>query len=41
MNITPVLGEMLLDEYLQQGFVDYAKEFIKSLKQTRQMCQKI
>jgi len=32
MNITPVLGEMLLDEYLQQGFVDYAKEFIKSLE---------
>lgn len=32
MNITPVLGEMLLDEYLQQGFVDYAKEFIKSIE---------
>ncbi len=32
INVTPVLGEMLLDEYLQQGFVDYAKNFIKSLE---------
>lgn len=32
INVTPVLGEMLLDEYLQQGFVDYAKDFIKALE---------
>ncbi|NPV87946.1 DUF1957 domain-containing protein [Coprothermobacteraceae bacterium] len=33
INVTPVLGEMLLDEYLQAGFVEYVSQFIEKLEQ--------